>query len=236
MGTKKCILEGELPKYGCDKCEDGFIKTYKEWVFGYTTSHCECYKKVDYYKKIFELLGEANIDRKMFQRYDLEAYQQNVLKLEVMYKFITEGEKRLYLQGLPGTGKTYGAFLILMLAVHLEKNILYVSVPKLLDDLRPSPDDLGKERMQRCIDAEVLVMDDIGQEKYTDRVRERLYIIINERYNKGSLTIFTSNISLERLNDKLGHPAIVSRIKWQSLVFDFASVDKRLTLLEKSIK
>jgi len=53
--------------------------------------------------------------------------------------------------------------------------------------------------MQRCIDVDVLVLDDIGQEKPSEWVKERLYIIINERYQLGKKTILTSNVSLQKL-------------------------------------
>ena len=226
--TKKHWKENTLPEYWCSKCEYWFITTpnEKEGYFP-TRKRCTCFDRYEYFKRVIAIMEKANIDSNMLTRYDLDIFKEDVLKVTSMYKFLNKEDIWMYLEWNPGTGKTFSAFFILILAAHLEKSILYVSVPKLLDDLRPSEKDVGKERMEKCIAADVLVMDDIGQEKYSDWVRERLYIIINERYNKGFATVFTSNIALNELHTKLQHPAIISRIRGQSLIFTFKNEDKR---------
>jgi DNA replication protein DnaC len=44
---------------------------------------------------------------------------------------------------------------------------------------------------------ELLVLDDLGMEKTTDWLREQLFLIINERYERRLSMIITSNQSLE---------------------------------------
>ena len=53
-------------------------------------------------------------------------------------------------------------------------------------------DDLSK--------AEVLIIDDFGIEKVKDWIEEKLYHIINARYINRLITIFTSNLPIERLD------------------------------------
>jgi DNA replication protein DnaC len=50
--------------------------------------------------------------------------------------------------------------------------------------------------------AEVLVLDELGASKPTDWVRDTMMQIINNRYNEKRLTIFTTNYSDSRKNEK----------------------------------
>jgi DNA replication protein DnaC len=52
------------------------------------------------------------------------------------------------------------------------------------------------------MDAELLVLDDLGAEKTSERVEETLNLIVNTRYNQRRATIFTSNYPvMEDLTD-----------------------------------
>jgi DNA replication protein DnaC len=57
----------------------------------------------------------------------------------------------------------------------------------------------------------IIVFDDIGAEKVSDWTRERLYLIINKKYEDMIPMIFTSNCDLEILSARLGD-RISSRI------------------------
>jgi DNA replication protein DnaC len=67
--------------------------------------------------------------------------------------------------------------------------------------------------IQQCIEAYVLVLDDIGVEMSTDWAYQMLYLIIGERYNEMRPTIITSNLSLQKLGDKFQDTRIPSRIE-----------------------
>lgn len=209
----------------CSKCKDGYIR--EKAGFWYKTVICECQIKASYYNNLIELLRNSNIEKSMLFKYDFQKYKEDTLLLSDIYDTIYS-KKWMYFFWTTWTWKSFSAFLVLIFSVILEKVILYVNVPKLMDALRPTVEDKWKERMERCIDSDVLVMDDIWQEKPSEWVRERLYIIINERYTSGKLTVFTSNTSLDKLQEKLNHPAILSRLRWECSVFDFSGKDKRL--------
>ncbi|MEN6325813.1 MAG: hypothetical protein ABFD18_06365 [Syntrophomonas sp.] len=90
----------------------------------------------------------------------------------------------------------------------------FFSVVELLDALRP-----GSEAKQRRGEAlfhrakadQLVVLDDIGVEKPTDWVAERLYAVVDTRYRMERATIFTSNCSEKELTNQLGG-RLVSRI------------------------
>jgi len=58
----------------------------------------------------------------------------------------------------------------------------------------------------------VLVLDELGASKPTDWVRDTMMQIINTRYNDKRLTIFTTNYSDARKNDKDSGEILEDRI------------------------
>jgi len=90
----------------------------------------------------------------------------------------------------------------------------FFSTVDLLDAMRPGSE--AKQRhgewlFHRAKMDDLVVLDDIGAEKATDWVAERLYAIVDVRYRMKRATIFTSNCSEKQLQDQLGG-RIVSRI------------------------
>ena len=96
--SRSIIFDGVYPKIGCEKCDNGFIKNTEKGKFPYSSTLCECYKKVEYYKRVFALLQNANINRAMFKRYDISKFQQDVITLEELYALLDKNEQWLYLQ------------------------------------------------------------------------------------------------------------------------------------------
>ncbi len=47
--------------------------------------------------------------------------------------------------------------------------------------------------LRPVMDADLLVLDDLGAEKTSEWVEETMNLIVNTRYNERRLTIFTSN-------------------------------------------
>ena len=76
--------------------------------------------------------------------------------------------------------------------------------------------------------ANILVLDDIGMEKMSDWVRQVLYMLINERYQRESITLITSNRNLKEI-DELIHPGIASRIAGMCEVIHFSGKDFRVS-------
>ena len=90
----------------------------------------------------------------------------------------------------------------------------FFSVVDLLDAMRPGSEVKqvhGDWLFYRARYDDLVVLDDIGAEKATDWVAERLYSIIDTRYRMERATIFTSNLSEKKMQDRLGG-RIVSRI------------------------
>lgn len=149
------------------------------------------------------------------------------------------GEPRsLLLSGASGTGKTHLA--VGILADLAQRGALYdrvfgrlrgrfAVVPELLDELResmryPQADD----PLRPLFDAPLLVLDDLGTEKPTEWVVDRLYVLINRRYNAELATVVTSNYKPGQLNQR-GYGRMVSRLMEDAAAVEItAATDYRL--------
>lgn len=111
----------------------------------------------------------------------------------------------------------------------LENEGLYIFLPTFLEDLRDNYDNKDPEfdEVLRMIKTcRLLIIDDIGAERVTDWVRERMVSIINTRVSNNLTTIYTSNLSPEELRGELGD-RIASRVLGSSQVVEITSGDRR---------
>jgi len=115
----------------------------------------------------------------------------------------------IFFVGDVGTGKSHLAYAILNKLIEKGVPGMAASVPDLLDDLRGKEDNGAIEALKEI---DLLVLDDLGSQKNTEWVTERLFIILNSRYADLKPTIITSNHRLELLEKTEGWPRIVDRI------------------------
>jgi DNA replication protein DnaC len=130
--------------------------------------------------------------------------------------------KSTYLFGKVGTGKTiYAVFMMLhyLKQSYLERktsSAIFITTPELLFEIKRSYSQNSiteEEIVDKYSKIPLLVLDDFGVERTTDWSFQLLYIIINRRYENDKLTIFTSNLSLDQLSEKLQDDRIPSRIQ-----------------------
>ena len=123
----------------------------------------------------------------------------------------------LVLKGGYGCGKTHLAAAIANRCVERGQPVLFITVPDLLDHLRatyaPTSSIAYGTRFEEVRTVPVLILDDLGTESSTPWALEKLFQILNYRYNAHLPTVVTTNHELEeislRLRSRLVDPDLV---------------------------
>jgi DNA replication protein DnaC len=143
-----------------------------------------------------------------------ELNQEQRLTLEQAFdfcrNFANHPEDWVVLTGSYGCGKTHLAASIANDRVQKGHQALFVVVPDLLDHLRATyaPDSQVSydDRLDEVRSVPLLVLDDLGTQSATPWAQEKLYQIINHRYNARLATVFTltDDVNIEeRLKSRL---------------------------------
>ena len=126
--------------------------------------------------------------------------------------FACKPEGWLLLRGGCGCGKTHLAASIANECLSHGQSVLFVNVPDLFDYLRlafgPNSDIGFDGRFAQVRDAPVLILDDLGAHNATPWAEEKLYQIVNLRYEAQLPTVVTTNRNLGDLE-----PRIASRLQ-----------------------
>jgi DNA replication protein DnaC len=115
----------------------------------------------------------------------------------------------LIITGGYGCGKTHLAAAIANAQIEAGNKVLFVTAPDLLDHLRSAFRPTGDEeegydaRFDEVRSTPLLILDDLGIESPTPWAVEKLYQILNHRYNARLPTVITTNRSLDDLEQRL---------------------------------
>jgi DNA replication protein DnaC len=138
---------------------------------------------------------------------------QNKAAYETALKYATEFDKYksqgigLIFNGTYGTGKTHLAAAITNQLLNRGIPVIFGTTITLLGKLKESYSGEVKESESEIIDLystiELLVLDDLGKERVNEWVLEKLYLIINARYENNLPLIVTTNYNIDDLPRKL---------------------------------
>lgn len=174
---------------------------------------CECKLQEKMLRRKDELLRLSNLQS--FQEKTFANFNPDIPGVRAAYFRAIEYARRpqgwLFFLGGFGSGKTHLAAAIASEAINYNFEVLFTVVPDLLDHLRatfgPQSEISYDERFETVRNVPLLILDDLGTENTTPWAREKLFQIVNHRYNCALPTVFTSNQDLDRLD-----PRICSRL------------------------
>jgi DNA replication protein DnaC len=121
--------------------------------------------------------------------------------------FAAAPEGWLVLVGPSGCGKTHLAAAITNVRLDRAEKAMFCVVPDLLDHLRatfsPNSDIAYDEMFEQVRNAPLLVLDDLGTQSSTPWAQEKLFQVLNHRYNARLATVVTTNHRLDELDERL---------------------------------
>jgi DNA replication protein DnaC len=181
-------------------------------------------------------LSHMTFETWVHERYRLPEKKLHSLEyaFSVAERYAQNPEGWLIFLGQYGCGKTHLAAAIANRCLEAGRPVLFVVVPDLLDHLRatysPSSPVRYDERFDEVRSAPLLILDDLGTQNATPWAGEKLYQILNHRYNARLPTIVTSNQRLDeidlRIRSRLVDPAL-------SVVVHILAPDFRRELMDE---
>jgi DNA replication protein DnaC len=184
----------------CALCDDTGWKTIE--VDGVArVTRCDCW----YEQTAKRALADAHIPPRYRSctldsliTYDNEKFLNAIKRARDFVEKFPVVDKGLMLIGPPGIGKTHIAVAVLRSVMgRMRVRGLFRDTRALLREIRstynPALNSAEMDVLRPVMEAELLVLDDLGAERLTDWVEETMNLIVNTRYNERRATIFTSN-------------------------------------------
>ena len=160
---------------------------------------------------VYEWQQQYKLQKEMtFENFDLrrdlpEDQQDNLEKIVTMSRAYAENPVGWFvLLGVNGCGKTHLAAAIVNYRYQQKQPAMFIVVPDFLDHLRStfSPDSrISYDQLFESVkNSPLLILDDFGRQTTTPWAQEKLYQVINYRYNARLPMVVTTNCSLDELD------------------------------------
>ena len=155
------------------------------------------------------LLQNMTFDSFDWKRANLPPEQRENLKdvFDTALDFAKSPEGWMVFQGVNGCGKTHLAAAIANYLLKEGKAVKFVVVPDLLDHLRstfsPESPVSYDQVFEEVKNAPLLILDDLGKQSTSPWAEEKLYQIINHRYNYQLPTVVTTNCALDEIDNPI---------------------------------
>lgn len=196
-------------------------------------------------------LGSQSFDTFDFQWYDTKYWPEEGTSprenMEIIYELcanyahnFSSKSPNLLMTGAPGLGKTFLSACIAREVSDAGYSVVYDTATHVFAQFesgkfgRDNPfDEDAKADMNRYLNCDLLIMDDLGTEMATTFVTSAFYHLVNHRLVAGRQTILNTNLSLEELGRRYG-AAIASRLEGEYQILTFFGRDIRQQKRDKA--
>lgn len=205
---------------------------------------CRYKKKQEEDNRYLQNISYYNLSKQLQQASFKNLYKDDVSRVPIL-KYMTdfmkcyenhEKTKGLYLTGSFGTGKTYliSALFNDMARKGVRCSIVYY--PEFLRDLKASFQTDYKEKFDYIKKCELLLLDDIGAENVSSFNRDEvLGPILQYRMEENLPTFFTSNLTLEELEENLSITTSgPDRVKARRIIERIKQLTQQMQLVSKN--
>ena len=200
------------PVYRCPLCRDSGMtgETVRE--------PCDCLKRA-YQRKLREKIGLSSDRKETFETFNAELFskepipgmtysQRSLMEMvcddcrDWAESYPDSRYRDILLTGKSGLGKTFLLHAMADRLIERGRNVLIISAYRMIEMLRQNW--FGNEEgAPELLDAEVLMIDDLGSEPLIQNVTvEQLFNLLNERQNRGRSTVISTNLDLTKFRER----------------------------------
>jgi len=173
----------------------------------------ELQKQQEHLEKVEKLLANSKMGTRL-RKYTFDNFELNNNNIQAHAKAKSYAEEFIdnkrdtsfVITGGCGTGKTHLACSIANYLIQNEIAVVYGTLISLLGNIRNSYEsDVETEQsyINRYSTVPLLIIDDLGKEKPTEWGLEKLFTIINNRYENELPVVITTNFDRVKLREKL---------------------------------
>ena len=235
LGYPADYLE-EKPR--CAQCGDsGFLRS---------GTMCACLRSYYAKEQIAELSQMLDVGSHSFETFELHWYspersgmsrspretaQRNLSVCQHFAREFRPGAQNLLLFGAPGLGKTFLSACIARVVSEDGFSVVYDTAGHIFSQFeaakfRREDVEQNDESVERCLNCDLLILDDLGTEMLTAFVQSTLYQLINDRLLLHKSTIISTNLDPEQLGRRYS-PQILSRLTGEYELLPFIGEDIR---------
>lgn len=222
--------------YTCPECSDtGFCDN----------QFCGCFKKLCGMLAASQLNQNAQLKLSNFDTFSLSFYKgddyftmERILNYARSYaENFHSGSESILMFGKTGLGKTHLSLAIANKVLERGFTVIYDSIINILRKIEHEhfSRDHSSEMIDLVMDAELLILDDLGTEYESPFYNSTIYNIINTRLNSGKPTIISTNLDYQGIRRRYDE-RVVSRITAVYKCMEFKGEDVRFQLKQNSRK
>ena len=225
------------PRYTCPLCKDSGTLNGRP---------CKCIISLTRQMRREEMLSGSALSLTSFDSLDLAMYPLDIDKVSGMsirdYMKETLGALRAYAEtfdlnsssllifGNAGLGKTHAALSIASTVLERGYDVIYISAQDMCSQLERARFDDDSSLMDAMLEADLLILDDLGTESMSSYTLSCLYTLVNTRMAKRRPTIYTTNIVNSAMLEKRYTEKIASRLSGSCEPVEFLGNDIRQIL------
>jgi DNA replication protein DnaC len=238
----QCLKELRLPTVQACYEEEADRARQESITYEYYLAEVmEREREIRRYNRIQRLLRDSKLPLEK----SLEAFEMDRLpsKLKAQVKALLEGSfvdrsENILAFGNPGSGKTHLLCAIGLELILQDRRVLFAPCSLLVQQLLIAKRDLKLPRVLKSLSRyDALIIDDIGYVQQNREEMEVLFILLAERYERGSLMI-TSNLPFSKweqiFKDPMTAAAAIDRLVHHSIILELNLPSYRIEAAKKS--